>query len=125
MTTWTPVHDTSTTVRDIVLKEFGEHPLGPFVVVGVNSRGSFIPRKSITHALQLGAHVFYVAFCPFARIHIALDGGIFRWQTKGIKAHWVDHLLALHPTVADIDVGYSKGVPVADVEVARRVRELY
>ena len=59
-----------------------------------------------------------VAHGPFVGMDAPADGGVLGGEAKGIEAHGVQHVVALHTTEAGMAVGRGHGVPVADVEVA-------
>ena len=51
-----------------------------------------------------------------------LDCGVLRRQAKGVEAHWVQHVIALHATEPCVCVRGSQDVPMTNVHVAGGVR---
>jgi hypothetical protein len=51
-----------------------------------------------------------------------LDRGVLGGQAEGIEADREEHVVAVHPPETSQRVARGHDVPVADVEVARRVR---
>ena len=57
-------------------------------------------------------------------MHSHLDGVVFRRETKGVPAHWVDHIFALHDLIAGPHIRDHIAAPVTYMEtVAAGVRE--
>ena len=52
----------------------------------------------------------------------SLDRGVLGVQAEGVEPHRMQDVIALHPHEPGVGVRARHGVPVADVEVARRVR---
>ncbi len=105
------------------LVELQEEPLRPFVVLGQAGDDLAAPVVDGAHGLQLAAHVLDVLHGPGEGMDAALDGGVLRRQAEGVEAHGMQHVVALHPLEAGVDIRRGHGVPVADVQVARGVGE--
>ncbi len=54
--------------------------------------------------MQLLAHPVNICQRPCACLDAALNGGIFGWQAKGIEAHRLHHIIAMHPLKTPISV---------------------
>ncbi len=59
-----------------------------------------------THAFELGAHFGDIVVCPFGGVQVMLDGRVFGRQAKGVPAHWVDYVIALHAADAGRGIAY-------------------
>jgi hypothetical protein len=56
-------------------------------------------------------------------MHAALDGRVFGRQAEGVEAHRKQHVVSLHALETRARVRRRHGVPVADVQVAARIRQ--
>ncbi len=104
------------------LQEPQEQPLVPLVVLGIAGHDLRRPVEGGAHRPELAAHVVDVAHRPFARVEAALDRGVLGRQPEGVEADRQEDVLAVHPLEPGEGVGRRDDVPVADVQVARRVR---
>ncbi len=85
--------------------DLGEDPLGPAVVVGVDSGEAatrFVPQTQLSPLRDVGRHV---GFGGGARVLTRLHGKLLGGQTEGVKTHRVEHVLADGALVATVDVG--------------------
>ena len=109
-------------IGQALLHELEEQPLVPAVVLGVRGHDLGIPREGRAHRPELAAHVLDVRHRPRERVAAVLDGGVLRGQAEGIEADREEHVVAVHPPIAGERVRRRDDVPVADVQVARRIR---
>ncbi len=92
-------------VGQALLEQAGEEPLLPAVVAGIAGGDFPVPVVGEAQLAQLFAHVVDILRGPLGGRHIVLDGGVLRRQAKGIPAHGLQHVPALHALVAGDDVG--------------------
>ena len=117
-----PVDRRGLAVGEARLQELEEEPLVPAVVVGIGGDDLRLPVERRAHRPQLAAHVVDVRHRPVARVDAVLDRGVLGRQSERIEADRQEHVLAVHPMEAGDRVGRRDDVPVADVDVARRIR---
>ena len=117
-----PVGGREIAVGQAGLQELEEYPLVPPVVLGDAGHQLAVPVVERAHRAELPAHLFYVAQGPPSRMDSTLDRGVLGVQAEGIEPHRMQDVIALHPHEPGVGVRARHGVPVADVEVARRVR---
>ena len=79
------------------------------------------PVQRETEALQLRLHVGDVLARPAAGVHALFHGGVFGRHAKGVPAHWVQHLKALHRLIAGQHVTHRIVADMADVDAPRRI----
>ena len=118
-----PVHLGLFLVGQALLEQAGKEPLLPAVVGGVTGGQFAVPVVGKAQFAQLLAHVIDVLGRPLRRWHIVLDGGIFCRQAKGVPAHGLQHVLALHALVAGDDIGNGVVAYVAHMQFAAGVGE--
>jgi hypothetical protein len=119
-----PVHRDLGHVREALLVELEENPLGPAVVVGGRGVDLAIPVVGEAEAFDLPAEVVDVALGDDGGVEAVPNGGALGGQAEGVPAHGVEHVEALHALEAGDDVGGGVALGVADVEArARGVRE--
>ncbi len=104
------------------LQEAQEQPLVPAVEVGVGRDHLVVPAEGGAHGPELAAHLVDVLHRPRERVATVLDGRVLGRQPEGIEADGEEHVQAVHPPEAGQGIGRGHDVPVADVQVARRVR---
>src|SRR5690606_36506327 len=78
------------------MKEFGENPLGPFIIVRVRSLDGSIPIVVKTDIIELFFIAGNVFFCSYRRVLTCFDSILFCWQSNRIKALRVQHMMPLH-----------------------------
>ena len=103
------------------LQEAQEEPLVPAVVGRVAGDDLGVPVEGGAHDPQLAAHVLDVAARPLGRVDPVLDRRVLGRQAEGVEADREEDVVAVHPPEAGERVGRRLDVPVADVQVARRV----
>jgi len=93
------------------------------VVTGL-TRGELLrPVVGNAPRLELALHAGNVRYRPLTRMSSTLDRGVLRRQAERIPSHRVENAEALHPQKPEECVAEDVVPAVADVEVARRVRE--
>ena len=113
------VHRRHLAIGQPVLEELQEEPLRPLVVFRVAGDGFALPVEHRAHRAHLLAHLRRCS----ATVHVfgmdvALDRGVFGGQTKRVKAHREQHVIAAHPHPARARIRGRHRVPVPDVQVA-------
>ena len=103
-------------------RKLQEQPLVPAVVVGSAVTTSCSQRERRAHRPELAAHVLDVRHRPGERVAAALDRGVLGRQPERVEADREEDVVAVHPAEARQRVGRRDDVPVADVQVARRIR---
>ena len=109
-------------IGQALLQEAQEQPLVPAVELRVGRDDLGVPGERRAHRPELAAHLLDVRHRPGERVAAVLDGGVLGRQAEGIEADREEHVVAVHPAVARQRVGRGDDVPVADVQVARRIR---
>ena len=104
------------------LEELEEYPLVPAVVLRRGRDDLRGPLEGGTHRAQLTAHVVDVLHRPDGRVDVVLDGRAFGRQAERIEPDRIEDVEAIHPPVTGDRVGRRLDVPVADVQIAGRVR---
>ncbi len=56
-------------------------------------------------------------------MHAVLERGVFCGQSKGIPAHWMQHVVSSQPFVAGYDIADGIVADMSHVNAARRIRE--
>ncbi len=116
-----PVDRRLPAVGEAGLEESQEHPLVPAVELGVARDDLVAPVEHRAHRPELLPFVLDVLHRPVARVDVVLDRGVLGRQAVRIEPDREEHVLAVHPVEAGQCVGRGHDVPVADVEVARRI----
>src|SRR5712691_5652143 len=111
ITAWTPVGRGLSAIGQPMFVELQEQPFSPFIVVGQAGDHFTIPVPLSAHHAQLAAHMVDVRQGPGARLDSAFDGGILGWQAKGIEAHWLHDIVALHALEATIGIERRVVIP--------------
>ena len=109
-------------IGQALLQEAQEQPLVPAIELRVGRDDLGIPREGRAHRPELPAHLLDVRHRPGERVAAVLDGGVLGGQAEGIEADRKEHVVAVHPAIARQGVRRGDDVPVADVQVARRIR---
>ena len=117
-----PVDRRLLAVRQALLQEAQEQPLVPAVVGGVSGDDLVVPAERCAHGPELATHLLDVLHRPGKRVAAVLDRRILRRQPEGIEADRKEDVEPVHPSKAGQRVRGGHDVPVADVQVARRVR---
>ena len=110
-------------VGQALLEHPDEEPLVPLVVLGVAGRQLAFPRVADAQPLELALHVGDVGAGGLLGMDPALDRGVLRRQAERIPPERVQDVEALHPLGARHHVADDVVADVADVRVARRIRE--
>jgi hypothetical protein len=119
---WAPVDGNGAFVGQALLVELQEDPLRPLHVAGIRGVDLALPVVGESDRIDLAAEIGDGLFRGHARVNAGLDGVVFRGQTKGVPAHRVQHIEALHALPARDDVGRGVAFAVADVQTgARRI----
>ena len=93
-----------------------EDPLGPLVELDIGGREASSAVVAETQPAQLAAEVFDVGLGPGARVGAGLHGVLLGGQPEGVEPQRVQHITAVHPVVARVDVGGDVAQRVPDVE---------
>ena len=119
---WAPHHGRFLAVGEAALVQLDEEPLVPAIVLGQAADHFAVPVVDRADGTQLPAHVLHVGHGPFVGMDAPGYGGVFGRQTEGVESDGVQHVVALHPAEPGVSVRRRHGVPVADVQITRRVR---
>jgi len=101
-----------------VFIELLKEPLRPTVIFRVRRNDFSPPVKGITHGAELPAHTFNIGIGPLFGVDVVFDGGVFSWQTEGIKTYREEDVIALHALEAGTGIRRRHGIPVTNVKVA-------
>ena len=118
-----PVHFGFLLVGQALLKQARKKPLLPTVILWITGGDLAIPVIGKTQLTQLVAHVINVLRGPPGRRHLVLDSGVFCGQAKGVPAHGLQHVLALHTLVAGDHVGDGVVAHMPHVQLAAGIGE--
>ena len=110
-------------VRQALLVEAQEQPLGPPVVLGVGGVQPTAPVDAQRVAVEGARLGVDVRVRPLGRVRVALDGGVLRRQPERVPAHRVHDVVALQPPEPRHDVAHDERLGVTHVQVAGGVRE--
>ncbi len=100
-----------------------EKPLRPFIVFGKAGDNLTVPIIYSPDALKLAAHILYIFHRPNIGMNPMIDSCVLRRQPESIKAHRMEHVIALHPLEPGMDIRGRHGIPVPDMEVTRGIGE--
>ena len=101
-----------------------EDPLRPLVEVDVGGGEAAAGVVTEPQPAELAAEVDDVGLGAGARMGAGLHGVLLGGQPERVEAQRVQHVAAVHPEVAGVDVGGDVAQRVPDVQsLARRVRE--
>ncbi len=117
-----PVDGRGLPIRQPGLQELQEEPLVPAVVGRVGGDDLGLPIERRAHRPQLPPHVVDVRHRPVARVDLVADRRVLGREPERIEPDRQEHVLAMHPVEPGEGVGRRDDVPVADVDVARRIR---
>ncbi|EMR00748.1 hypothetical protein ADICEAN_04134 [Cesiribacter andamanensis AMV16] len=101
-------------------KQLLEDPLGPFVIGRVGCGNLTAPVKGEANVFELLFVASNVLFGSNGRMLAGLDGVLLGRQAKGIKAHGMQHIVALHALEARNDIGGNVAKGVAYVQAGAR-----
>ena len=119
-----PVDGRGFAVGKSLLVQLQEHPLRPLVVVFFARLDLGGPVKHRAHCAQLTLHRRNVLLGGVLGVDARLDRVVLCGQAKGVKAHGLEHVVALHALEAGIGVRGPVVVPVPDMQLcAGRVGE--
>ncbi len=119
---WTPPHRTGYPVCQASLQHLQEDPLVPVVIVRRAGCDFARPVDHRPHQIVLAAHLRDVLEGPGRGVDVVPDCRVLSREAERIKAHREQHIMSTHALQAGKGVRNGKGVPVPDVEDARRVR---
>ena len=100
-----------------------KEPLSPFVIIFLAGGNLAIPIVGQTESLQLTSHVSDVFQSPFFRRNIVFDSSVFSRHTKGVPAHRMQNVEALHSAETCDYVADGIVTNMAHVQVAGRIGE--
>lgn len=105
-------------------KQLGEDPLGPFVITRVDGRDLLAPIIGEAEVFDLLLEMGDVLPREPFGVDVVLDGELLSRQAKGVPAHRMEDVIALHPLHPGDDIGRGVAFGVADVEpLARGIGE--
>ena len=107
-------------IRQVLVVELKEDPLRPMVVVTVMGRHFTIPVVAEAEAFDLTAEVFDIMLGSHFWVRSRFNRIVFRWKSEGVKTHWMQHVIPIHPQVATVDIGCGIPLGVSDVKTASR-----
>ena len=110
-------------VDKALFKHAHKEHLFPAVVFGTAGGDFAGPVIGIAQAFLLGAHIANVGVGPLGGVGIVFYGRVFSGQAKGVPAHGMQHVEALHAFAASHHVANGIVAHVPHVDVARRVGE--
>ena len=119
----TPVDVRALAIRQVALEHLQEQPLVPAVVLRLAGGQLALPGVADADALELAFHVGDVLERPGFGMRSALDGGVLRGHPERVPPERVQDVVAAHALHARDHVADHVVADVADVRVARRVRE--
>ena len=108
-------------VGQVVGEQLEKEPLRPAVVLGVGGGRLALPVPHRAHGAQLAAHAVDVGVGPLLGVDVALDRRVLGRQAEGVEPDRVHHVVPIHAQEAGARVRRRHGIPVADVQVARRI----
>src|SRR6185369_4988365 len=82
-------------ISQVAVQHLQKEPLVPLVKLGPVRGDLARPVVTDAEAFHLSAHVYDVVFGPVARVHAALDGGLFRGLSEAVPADGMQHVEAL------------------------------
>jgi len=91
--------------------------LCPLVIFREASNYLSTPIIARPHALQLATHILNILHCPNEGMDASANSSVFRWESKGIKAHGVKHIISLHSLKAGMDIGGGHSIPMPNMEI--------
>ena len=103
--------------------EFGKEPLFPLIVVRLAGGQLSRPVDAKAEGFQLGLHVGDIFMGPFCGSGFVLDRRIFCRQAKGVPAHWMQYVLALHTLVASDNIGNGVVAHMTHMQLAAGIGE--
>ena len=118
-----PVHLALLAEGQSLLQHAQEKPLRPTVVVGQAGGDFGLPVITQPQPAHLAAHVVDVFERPLAGRGVVLERRVFSRQSKGIPAHGMEHVVALHPHVASQGIANGVVAHVAHVQLAGGIRQ--
>ena len=92
----TPVDRRLFAVSQALFVQLQEYPLRPLVVLGQASYHLVVPIETTADGFELSFHRFDIFEGAVLWVNARLDSVVFGWQTKGVEAHWLEYLVALH-----------------------------
>ena len=111
------LHSQATLVEQ--LKE----PLSPFIIIFLAGSNLAVPVIGQTQSLLLASHISDVFQGPFFRGNAVLDSSVFGGHTKGVPAHGMQHIEALHGAETSHYVTNGIVAHMAHMQIAGRIRE--
>ena len=118
---WTKINCGKSLVGQPQVVQLEEEPLRPLVELGIAGHRLVIPGPHSAHGTHLATHVGDVGQRPLVRVRAHLDRRVLGGQTERVEADGEEDVVALHAAIAGRGVAGRHRVPVADVQVARRV----
>ncbi len=121
-----PVNRHSFFVRQSRFEKLQKHPLRPLVIGWIRGVDFTLPVKRQADGLHLlfeNGDVFRRHICRFSP---RFYGVIFRWKTECVPAYWIEHVVAIHASLARNDVHSRITANVSHMQArAGWVRELH
>ena len=104
LTGGTPVDGHFRLIRQPGFEELEEDPLRPFIILGIRGIDLAVPVEGIAKGMQLILKPCHVILGHDPGMNVILNCIVFRRQTKGIPAHGIQHVIALHSSLSCNDV---------------------
>ena len=120
---WTKIDRGKSLVGQPQVVQLEEEPLRPLVELGIAGHRLVIPGPHSAHGTHLATHVGDVGQRPLVRVRAHLDRRVLGGQTERVEADGKEDVVPLHATIARRRIAGRHRVPVADMQVARRVRQ--
>ncbi len=115
-----PVDGHGALVGQALFEELQKDPLRPLDVLGIGGVDLAIPVVGKADGVDLAAEVGDGLLGGHTRVDAGLDGVVLGRQTKGVPAHGVQNVPALHALPACDDVGGGVTLAVSDVQPRAR-----
>ncbi len=119
----TPVYRRLALVGKTALKEAHEEPLVPPIVLRLAGSDLARPIVAGSHQADLTAHFKDVLGGPDGRVDSSIDRRVFGRQAERVPAHRMKHVVSEHSHHPRDRVTERVILRVADMEIARRVRQ--
>ena len=103
------------------LEELQEDPLVPAVELGRRGDDLRRPLECCAHRAELRPHRLEVLRGPLGRVDAVLDRRTLGRQPERVEPHREEDVVAVHPAEPPDRVGRGGDVPVADMQIARRI----
>ena len=112
-----PIHRGFLLVSQPGGEKLQENPLSPAVIIRAAGGHFPLPVVGEAQALELALHLGDILLRPNGGMHPPIDRRVLSGQAKGIPAHRVQHLVALHPSHPGDRIGDRIVADMAHVQI--------